>query len=159
IERALTRLHAEDRGVLRDALRHAQAGHDTDFELRLSMPDGRVKHLHFRGRALRDPKGRLEYVGAAQDITGRKGAELALDKVRSDLARTTRAVSLGVLAASIAHEVNQPLSGIVTNASTCLRMLAADPPNLDGARATAQRTLRDGNRASDVIQHLRGLFA
>jgi len=71
----------------------------------------------------------------------------------------SRVMTLGALTASIAHEVNQPLSGIITNASTCLRMLAADPPNLDGARATAQRTLRDGNRASEVIQRLRGLFA
>jgi signal transduction histidine kinase len=62
------------------------------------------------------------------------------------------------LTASIAHEVNQPLSGIITNASTCLRMLAADPPNLDGARETARRTIRDGNRASDVIKRLRALF-
>jgi signal transduction histidine kinase len=63
------------------------------------------------------------------------------------------------LTASIAHEVNQPLSGIITNASTCLRMLAADPPNIDGARETARRTIRDGNRASDVITRLRALFA
>jgi C4-dicarboxylate-specific signal transduction histidine kinase len=62
------------------------------------------------------------------------------------------------LTASIAHEVNQPLSGILTNASTCLRMLAADPPNVDGARETARRTIRDGNRASDVIVRLRALF-
>jgi signal transduction histidine kinase len=63
------------------------------------------------------------------------------------------------LTASIAHEVNQPLSGIITNASTCLRMLAADPPNVDGARETARRTIRDGNRASDVITRLRALFS
>jgi signal transduction histidine kinase len=62
------------------------------------------------------------------------------------------------LTASIAHEVNQPLSGIMTNASTCLRMLAADPPDVDGARETAQRTIRDGNRASDVIARVRALF-
>jgi signal transduction histidine kinase len=54
--------------------------------------------------------------------------------------------------------VNQPLSGIVTNASTCLRMLAADPPNVDGARETARRTIRDGNRASEVISRLRSLY-
>ena len=65
---------------------------------------------------------------------------------------------LRVFTASIAHEVNQPLSGIITNASTCLRMLAADPPNVDGARETARRTIRDGNRASDVITRLRALF-
>jgi signal transduction histidine kinase len=63
------------------------------------------------------------------------------------------------LTASIAHEVNQPLLGIITNASTCLRMLAADPPNVDGARLTAQRTIRDGHRASDVIARLRALFS
>ena len=69
-----------------------------------------------------------------------------------------RVTSLGALTASIAHEVNQPLSGIITNASTCLRMLAADPPNVDGARETARRTIRDGNRASEVITRLRALF-
>src|SRR5262249_1271674 len=61
--------------------------------------------------------------------------------------------------ASVAHEVSQPLSGILTNAGTCLRMLAVDPPNLEGARETARRTIRDGNRASDVISRLRSLFA
>jgi signal transduction histidine kinase len=69
-----------------------------------------------------------------------------------------RVTSLGVLTASIAHEVNQPLSGIITNAGTCLRMLAADPPNVEGARETVQRTIRDGNRASEVITRLRALF-
>jgi C4-dicarboxylate-specific signal transduction histidine kinase len=69
-----------------------------------------------------------------------------------------RVTSLGALAASIAHEVKQPLAGIVTNASTCLRMLAADPPNLEGARETARRTIRDGHRASEVVTRLRGLF-
>jgi signal transduction histidine kinase len=64
-----------------------------------------------------------------------------------------------VLTASIAHEVNQPISGIVTNASTCLRMLGADPPNAEGARETARRTIRDANRASEVISRLRALFA
>ena len=70
-----------------------------------------------------------------------------------------RVTSLGALTASIAHEVNQPLSGIITNASTCLRMLDAEPPNVDGARETARRTIRDGHRASDVIKRLRALFS
>src|SRR5262249_25623645 len=61
--------------------------------------------------------------------------------------------------ASIAHEVNQPLSGIITNASTCLRMLTADPPKVENALETARRILRDGNRAADVISHLRVLFS
>ena len=71
----------------------------------------------------------------------------------------TRVMTMGQLTASIAHEVNQPLSGIITNASTCLRMLDADPPNIEGARETARRTIRDGNRASEVITRLRALFS
>jgi signal transduction histidine kinase len=74
-------------------------------------------------------------------------------------AHVARVMSLAVLTASIAHEINQPLTGIVTNASTCLRMLDADPPNVEGARETARRTLRDVNRASEVITRLRALFA
>jgi C4-dicarboxylate-specific signal transduction histidine kinase len=70
-----------------------------------------------------------------------------------------RVTTMGELTASIAHEVNQPLSGIMTNAGTCLRMLAADPPDVDGACETARRTIRDANRASDVIVRLCALFA
>jgi PAS domain S-box-containing protein len=84
--------------------------------------------------------------------------EAALNELRSELAHVARVTTLGALTASIAHEVNQPLSGIITNASTCLRMLADDPPNVDGARETARRTIRDGNRASEVIARLRALF-
>ena len=71
----------------------------------------------------------------------------------------SRVTALSGLTASIAHEINQPLAGIITNASTCLRMLQGDPPNVDGARETARRTLRDGSRASDVITRLRALFS
>jgi PAS domain S-box-containing protein len=95
----------------------------------------------------------------SEDITERKQAEEALSKARSELTHVTRISSLGVLTASIAHEVNQPLSGIVTNASTCLRMLAADPPNVEGARETVRRTIRDGNRAAEVVNRLRALFS
>jgi PAS domain S-box-containing protein len=94
----------------------------------------------------------------SEDITEHKLSEEALNKARSELAHVARVTSLGVLTASIAHEVNQPLSGIITNAGTCLRMLAADPPNVDGARETARRTIRDGNRASEVITRLRALY-
>ena len=69
-----------------------------------------------------------------------------------------RVTTLSALTASIAHEVNQPLSGVVTNAITCLRMLGGDPPNIEGARETARRTIRDGNRASEVITRLRALY-
>jgi len=95
----------------------------------------------------------------SEDITQRKLSEEALARARSELAKVASITSLGVLTASIAHEVNQPLSGIITNAGTCLRMLSADPPNIDGARETLRRTIRDGNRASDVITRLRTLYS
>lgn len=158
-ERIAARVHPQDLTDVEEMVRRARAGLDTEFVRRLLMPGGAVKYLHFVARSGRDREGRLTYLGSVQDVTGRRQAEEALNKVRSELAHASRSMSLGVLTASIAHEVNQPLAGIVTNASTSLRMLAADPPNLDGARSTAQRTLRDANRASDVIQRLRTMFA
>ena len=95
----------------------------------------------------------------SEDITERRRMEEALNKARSELAHVSRVTSLGALTASIAHEINQPLSGIITNASTCLRMLATDPPQVEGARETARRTIRDGNRMSEVITRLRALFS
>lgn len=155
-----TRLHPDD-GPSHDEMRRLQRESDKDFEHehRLLMPDGRVKYLHLDAHATRDDDGQLEYIGAVQDVTERRRSEEALGRVRSELAHLARVATLGALTASIAHEVNQPLAGIITNANTCLRMLAADPPNVDGARETARRTIRDGNRASDVIKRLRALFA
>jgi PAS domain S-box-containing protein len=85
-------------------------------------------------------------------------SDAALGKVQSELARVARVNSLGALTASIAHEVNQPLFGITTNASTCLRMLANETPNLEGASEMARRIIRDSNRASEVITRLRAMF-
>ena len=96
---------------------------------------------------------------AVRDVTERKQTEQALDLTQAELARVSRLTTMGALSAAIAHEVNQPLSGIITNASTSLRMLSADSPDIEGARETARRTIRDGNRASDVITRLRALFS
>ena len=158
-DRISSRVHPEDLPLIYDMIEKAQHSvSDFEYEHRLLMADQSVKHLHLIGHAIRDREGQLEYVGAVQDVTRRQLAEAAWAKGRSELATVTRATSLDVLTASIAHEVNQPLSGIVTNASTCLRMLDGDPPNIEGARETARRTIRDGNRASDVIARLRTLF-
>jgi PAS domain S-box-containing protein len=158
LELMLDRIHPLDVAHVRRMLESAAHGDDLDYECRLLMPDGSVKHLHIVAHGTRDSDGDLEYVGAVQDVTKRRLSEEAVADLRSELAHVARVASLGALTASIAHEVNQPLSGIVTNASTCLRMLAADPPNVEGARETARRTIRDGNRASDVIARLRALF-
>lgn len=155
-----TRVHPEDLARMQEMVEKAQrAVSDFDYEHRLLMPDGVVKHVHLIAHATRDYEGKLEYIGAVQDVTQRQFAEEALAAARAELAQMTRVTSLGALTASIAHEVNQPLAGIVTNAGTCLRFLNADPPNIEGARETARRTIRDGNRASDVITRLRTLFS
>jgi signal transduction histidine kinase len=85
--------------------------------------------------------------------------EESLNRPRPEPAHAASATSLNALTASITHEITQPLAGIITNAMTCLRMLDEDPPNLNGARETARRTLRDGKRASDVVARLRGLYS
>lgn len=160
LEQVRTRVHPEDLPLLSAQMARVRAGHgNLDYDIRLRMPDDRVKHLRTFGRVVRHQDGRLECLAAVQDVTERRLADEALSKARSDLAHVTRVSSLGALTASIAHEVNQPLSGIITNASTCLRMLAADPPDIDVARETARRTIRDGNRAADVIARLRTLFS
>jgi PAS domain S-box-containing protein len=155
-----SRVHPEDVAMLNDMIDRARSGvSNFEYEYRLLLPDQTVKYLHLIAHGIRDNEGRLEYIGAVQDVTQRRSSEEALTKARSELAQVSRVMSLATLTASIAHEVNQPLSGIVTNASTCLRMLSSDPPNIEGARETARRTIRDGNRASDVITKLRTLFS
>jgi PAS domain S-box-containing protein len=154
-----TRVYPEDLTLLQDMIERASsAASDFQYEHRLLMPDHSIKYLHMIAHGTRNEDGELEYIGAVQDVTNRRLSEEALGKARSELAHVARVMSLGALTASIAHEVNQPLSGIITNANTCLRMLAADPPNVDGARETARRTIRDGDRAAAVITRLRALF-
>jgi signal transduction histidine kinase len=155
-----TRIHPDDLPLLQEMIRRSREdGSDLDYEYRLLMPDGTVKHLHLVAHGARDQHGELEYIGAIQDISQRRRSEHALEKVRSGLARVSRVTSLGALTASIAHEVNQPLAGIVTNAGACVRMLSAEPPKVGAAQETVRRMLRDANRASDVITRLRALFA
>ena len=152
--------HPEDLPVYEEAFKRAVDGRDRDIDItyRIITPAGNVKHLHAVTHVLEKIAGRPVYIGAIQDVTESKVAEQALTKARAELAHLARVTTLSALTASISHEVNQPLSGIITNASTCLRMLAADPPNVDGARETTQRTIRDGRRAADVITRLRALF-
>jgi PAS domain S-box-containing protein len=158
LELIRTRVHPDDVSLL-ETMKEQKGRDDFEWQYRLLMPDGSVKYLHAVAHSTRDQEGQLEYIATVQDVTARRMSEEALAKARSELAKVSRVTSLGVLTAAIAHEVNQPLSGIITNAGTCLRMLDGDPPNIEGARETARRTIRDANRASDVITRLRALFS
>ena len=154
-----TRVHPEDPTLYEKMLEQARnGGGDFEWRYRLLMPDNSIRYMHAVAHATRDQNGHLKYIAAVQDVTAQRTSEEALDKARTELVHVARAMSLGNLAASIAHEINQPLSGIVTNANTCQRMLAAPTPNVKGALETARRTIRDANRASEVITRLRALF-
>lgn len=154
-----SRFHPDDVPVFEREVAKLMSGADhIEYDLRHLMPDGRVQYYHVFAQMVEQPDGRRECVGAVQDVTRNRTAEQALDKVRSELAHLTRVMTLGELAASIAHEVSQPLSGIINNTSACLRLLATEPPDVEGVKRTVQRTLRDGNRASEVLARLRALF-
>jgi PAS domain S-box-containing protein len=153
------RVHPEDLPTFDAVIARGMTGMDVDFVFRIVTFRGAVKHIRGQARVMAQTEGRPLFIGALQDVTASKVAEEALDKARSELAHVARVTMLNALTASIAHEINQPLSGIISNANTCVRMLNGDPPNVDGARETARRTIRDGNRASDVIKRLRALYS
>jgi PAS domain S-box-containing protein len=152
-------VHPEDLPSFDAVIARGIAGEEVDFMFRIVTSRGAMKHIRGMARILAQTEGRPLFIGALQDVTDKKIAEEALDRARSELAHVSRVSTLNALTGSIAHEINQPLSGIITNAGTCLRMLDGDPPNIEGARETVRRTLRDGNRAADVISRLRSLFS
>jgi C4-dicarboxylate-specific signal transduction histidine kinase len=152
-------VHPEDLPSFDAVIARGMTGMDVDFLFRIVTSGGALKHIRGMARILSQSDGPPLFIGALQDVTAAKVAEEALDRARSELAHVSRVTTLNALTGSIAHEINQPLSGIITNAGTCLRMLNSDPPNIEGARETVRRTLRDGNRAADVISRLRALFS
>ncbi|TAJ72790.1 MAG: PAS domain S-box protein [Phenylobacterium sp.] len=151
-------IHPDDLAGVEALIGGAQIGENFELVFRVINTDGGIRYAHVVGHRIDQIPDRPVFMGALQDITARKLAEDDLNRAREDLAHVARITALSTLTASIAHEVSQPLAGIITNSSTCLRMLAADPPDVAGALATAQRNLRDGNRASEVIKRLRSLY-
>lgn len=152
------RVHPEDLPALSDLIERARIDEGGfDCEHRLWMPDRSVKYIRITAHAARDREGDLRYIGAVRDVTECRRSELG--EIRLDLAHLARVTTLGVLAASIAHEVSQPLSGMLINAGTTLWMLDGASPNIDGVRETVLRTIRDCRRASEVVSRLRALFA
>ena len=136
-----------------------EAGETVTFESRHHRKDGTVFPVEIRARKFRHA-GHLVVFSLALDITERKRAEEERERLRqleADLAHIHRASITGELAVSIAHEVNQPLAGVVNNGSACLRWLAGDAPNLEEAREATRRIIRDGKRAGDVINRIRAI--
>jgi C4-dicarboxylate-specific signal transduction histidine kinase len=157
---ALARIHPDDRAKY-DPLVEAAIREKREFELelRVILPNRDMRYLYTIGHPVLDESGEVaQFIGTTMDVTERKVAEETLRKTEANLARVARATTLGELTASIAHEVNQPIAAVVTNANACLRWLKGEAPNLDRAREAAERIIRDGNRASDVIIRIRTLL-
>src|SRR5208337_3371594 len=129
-----------------------------ELEARIRGKDGQYRWFLIRDNPLRDEQGRvLRWYGTRTDITEWKNAQEALQQAQAALAHVTRLTTMGEMTASIAHEVNQPLSGIVSNASACLRWLAGDSPDLEEVREATRDIVRDGKRAGEVIARIRAL--
>jgi C4-dicarboxylate-specific signal transduction histidine kinase len=166
LELVLHRTHPEDKALVQQVIdRVSHERKEFDVEHRLLMADGSVKYLRVVGHPSKNDSGNFEFVGAVTDITERELAdkalqqkEVSLRETQAELAHVSRVTTMGELAASIAHEVNQPLVGVVTNASASLRLLARDSPDLVEASEAIRAIIRDGNRAADVVSCMRALF-
>jgi PAS domain S-box-containing protein len=148
-------LHPEDRGGLIESWRTAVAsGNPMDSEARMRDAGGQYRWLAFRAVPLRNGSGRIvKWYGKTTDIENEKRVQ----QLESDMAHFGRVSMMGELAASVAHEVNQPLTGIVSNGSACLRLLAGDTPNVEEAREAVGDIVRDGKRAGEVIARIRAM--
>jgi PAS domain S-box-containing protein len=154
------RTHPEDRQIrVRAVAEAARGGPRYDADYRIVRPSGEVRFVHSQGDVIRDASGRPRRVfGTIQDITERTRTQDSLREAQSELAHLARVATVGELAASLAHELSQPLAAINTNASACLRWLGHDRPDLDEVTDAVRRIIRDGKRAGEVIVHTRALL-
>ncbi len=159
----LEQIHPEDRekvGVASDTTFRTKV--DCDVEFRIVKPDGTVKHIHSISQPVLGPFGEVvQVLGTMVDVTERKRAEEARDRVRqleADLAHITRISTIGELTASLAHEIKQPIGAAVTNAEACLRLIDRDKPDLPEAREAALEMTKDARRAADIIDRVRSLY-
>jgi PAS domain S-box-containing protein len=159
----LQRIHPEDRDKVKQASERAFLTKvNCDVEFRIVKPDGTVKHIHGIGHPVLSATGELvQLLGTMVDVTERKRAEEARDRLRqleSDLAHIDRVSTLGEMAASLAHEIKQPIAAAITSANSCIEWLAHEPPNLDRARAAAGKIDKYGNRAAEIIDRIRSFY-
>jgi PAS domain S-box-containing protein len=162
-EEYLERVHPEDRLKWKSTAERATVEKaDYDQEFRILLPNGMVKWIHTVGHPVLSNTGDLEgFVGSSTDITELKSAEQEREKLRqleADLAHIDRVSMLGEMAASLAHEIKQPIAAAITSANSCIEWLSHEPPNLDRARAAAARIDKYGNRAAEIIDRIRSFY-
>ncbi|CAI8904172.1 two-component system, LuxR family, sensor kinase FixL [Pseudomonas sp. IT-347P] len=152
------RTYPEDLPIVDKALEQAASHQDSiEVEHRLVMPDGRIKHVQMNASPLFKHVGYIEYVGALMDVTAARQAEEALFHSQAKLSQVTRLTSMGELAASIAHEINQPLAALITSGECCKRWINRSEPNLEEVRKSIDRIIQNSVRVSDVITCIRAL--
>jgi PAS domain S-box-containing protein len=159
LDRVIQRVHPEDRALVQRTLdRASRDGKDFDYEHRLLMGDGSIKHVHVVAHAVRDQANELEFIGAVMDVTRARRVEQQMHQARTELAHVARVTTLGKLTGAIAHEINQPLSAVVTGGRACLRWLTKEPPNVEEARSVVEGVIKSGIRAGEVISRLRAMM-
>jgi PAS domain S-box-containing protein len=156
-------IHPEDRDrVIESTTKAVTDQKDCSVEFRILLPDGSVRHVQALGHPVFNASGDLvEVIGTQMDITERKHAEEErerLQQLEADLAHINRVTTMGELTASLSHELNQPIAAAITNASTCLRWLAGEKPNIEEARDATKRIVKDATRAAEIISRIRSLF-
>jgi len=156
-------VHPEDLKKLQAARERARSdGAPNETEARIRRRDGEYRWFLIRDNPLRDEEGRvLRWYGTRTDIEDRKRAENEHERLRqleANLAHMNRVSMLGELAASLSHELKQPISAAITNASTSLRWMRRDPPNVEQAREAVLRVVKDGTRAVEIIDRLRSFY-
>lgn len=144
-------------GMVEIWARDLETADHTLLKGRIRRADGEYRLHLFAGRKITDANGVVRWVGANVDIEDLQRAEEELRRNQTELAHMTRITTMGELTVSIAHEINQPLMAIVTNAGTCLRWLNEEQLDIEQARRAAERIVRDGHRAADVISSIRAL--
>lgn len=155
IEEAVARIHPEDRLVVEEAIRKVVAGGPEYMaQYRVVRPDKTICWIDAHGVLVGNGPNVL---GIGIDITDLKQTEQSLQEAKAELARVTRIATMGELTASIAHEINQPLTAVVTNGSASLNWLAMRPPDLHEAREAITRAIHEAIRASDVIRSVRAM--
>ena len=160
LEHFISSLHPDDRDRIRHAIDEAiQKGQGFDSEYRLVLPDGIVRWMATRGSVRLDAHGKpAQLLGISIDITARKQAELEAKQRRDELSHLSRVALIGEMSASIAHELNQPLAGIVSNAGAGRRFIDRGNVDLQEIRELLADIGADARRASDVVRGIRGMI-
>jgi PAS domain S-box-containing protein len=156
----LSLVHPDEREmVMSEWLRCSALGQPLELDHRLKRFDEVYRWVHVRIEPLLDEQGKVvRWYGLLTDVDDRREMEDALRNTRRKLSAAMQVATVAELSASIAHEINQPLASVVTNAHACQTWLSHDPPNLDRALVTLKRIIRDGHSAAEVVRRIRALF-